>query len=110
MLSRKIVDILKECKKLGVYDKFYNTTEWRKTRKEALSRDKNECQRCKKLGRFTHGNHVHHVEEIKDNPLRCLDLTNLTTLCGECHNIIHDKSSLMTTLKPKDDFFVEERW
>lgn len=87
-------------------NKFYKTYKWVKKRKEALLRDNNECQECKKNGRYHKAECVHHIKELKKYPELALDINNLTSLCNRCHNLIHEKH--LSKAKPK--FINEEKW
>ncbi|PGS60624.1 HNH endonuclease, partial [Bacillus cereus] len=62
--------------------KFYKHRYWSKhIRLQALERDNNECQACKRLGEYRKGRNVHHIKELRDRP----DLANnLET--PQCHN------------------------
>lgn len=93
MINNDIMKLLKECKEADCFDAFYNKTIWRKIRKEAKERDRNECQMCKRKGLHEMGTEVHHIVEIKDNLNLALELSNLTTLCRACHNRVHNRVS-----------------
>lgn len=69
--------------------KFYKNKLWRKKRKAILERDNNECQMCKKAGRYSPAEVVHHIKHLKSNPALALMDSNLISLCGECHNVVH---------------------
>lgn len=108
-------DHIKQIKE-GNSQTFYMSYVWRKKRLKILDRDNWECQRCKKLGRVStvgikedgereEGLTVHHIKELKDYPELGLTNSNLTTLCFNCHNIIHDR---FEGKKPKID--IPERW
>ncbi|MFS0822163.1 HNH endonuclease [Bacillus sp. 1P02SD] len=96
---------------------FYNSTSWRKLRKQALRRDNYECQECKRQGlvhvdsekeegkRKSIELNVHHIMEIEDYPELALVLSNLETLCLHHHNVIHDK-----VFTPKEIKWDDERW
>lgn len=111
--------------------KFYQCPAWRKVRSQALTRDNNECRRCKALGKVTVGPrtpdptphrsaathadknkikslHVHHKKEVKDFPELALVLSNLETLCQECHNKEHDR--LKIKKRERKRFNNTERW
>ena len=61
---------------------FYKSKEWTDKRREALKRDKHECQRCN--GNFDKievitlktAEEVHHILGIKERPELCLQLSN----------------------------------
>ncbi|MFV1455172.1 HNH endonuclease [Bacillus mycoides] len=72
--------------------KFYKHRYWYKhIRLKALERDNNECQACKRLGKYSKGRNVHHIKELRDRPDLAYELSNLETLCIQCHNAEHKK-------------------
>ena len=92
---------------IGTPEKFYWTKEWRETRVLALRRDKNECQHCRKKGKYRRAECVHHIKEVKHVPRLALTLSNLISLCNQCHNIEHERVGPQNIEK-----FIanEERW
>lgn len=134
--------------------KFYQCKEWYGKdgiRQQALTRDNNECQECKRNGRVTsipmdgslntHTDthtqaqdsthldtlpitpgdptgegkrkrkdslHVHHKKEVKQFPELALVLSNVETLCKQCHNEHHDR--LKVQREKKKRFSNQERW
>lgn len=95
-------------------EKFYNSKEWRKLRKEVLAEYKGECQRCKKRGFYTKANTVHHVQYVKKHPRFALSKTytfqgkvyqNLIPLCHDCHEEVHGYRR-----KVNIQLLTEERW
>ena len=64
---------------------FYQSKAWRRTRLLVLQRDHYLCKHCLKRGRITRATEVHHIEELEEHPERALDLTNLVSLCWDCH-------------------------
>lgn len=58
-------------------------SEWRRTRELALDRDLGLCQECKRQGRLKVGTDVDHI--IPKSRGGTDDLSNLQTLCRECH-------------------------
>ncbi len=101
----------------GDTDVLYKTKEWQELRERILTRDHCECQRCnghndlgipiKKI-RLTKANTVHHIKEVKDRPELMLEEDNLISLCHECHDIVHDRTTHKFN-KPKPRL-TEERW
>jgi 5-methylcytosine-specific restriction endonuclease McrA len=73
----------------GDYAYFYNSRTWRRKRKEILSRDNKECQRCKAEGGFSKATCVHHIQHLRDRPDLALIDNNLIALCDSCHNKMH---------------------
>ena len=74
---------------------FYHSTLWLQVRAKALERDAGMCQDCMDLFRAglkvkpRRAIMVHHVISIEDRPDLALDLNNLRSLCGPCHNAKH---------------------
>lgn len=56
-------------------------------RQEAFKRDDWACQKCGAGVEATL--HVHHIKPCAEFPSEALDLSNLITLCKNCHNKIH---------------------
>lgn len=70
--------------------KFYNSAAWIKVRKLVLIRDHHCCVWCGDAG-----NEVDHIIELTqsniDDPLISINMRNLRTLCGNCHNRRHGR-------------------
>ena len=64
---------------------FYTSTPWLKTRAVALRRDNGLCQHCLRYGNVTLAEMVHHIIAIKVDWSLRLVLSNLISLCNECH-------------------------
>lgn len=62
--------------------------DWRRIRAQALERDRRQCQHCLKRGLVKRATDVHHIITIEDAPWLRLVLTNLISLCKECHSSI----------------------
>lgn len=58
--------------------------DWRRVRKQALNRDSYLCQAC--LPRVTPATDVDHILTVHTRPDLRLDLSNLQSLCKECHS------------------------
>lgn len=109
-MDKEFLSWLKKLIQEDNLDPFYNSKRWRKLSKEAKKRDKNECQMCKDKGLYKAAKQVHHIEEVKDNPMRALDITNLTSLCIECHNTLHNRQKKLNTSLNKLGNIFPERW
>lgn len=81
-------ELIKEIEK-GNTEVFYKDSRWLKKRKDILSRDRFECQLCKREGRVGKGECVHHIKHLKDRPDLALVDSNLVSLCYTCHNRVH---------------------
>ncbi len=88
--------------------KFYKSKEWRHKRKEILYRDNNECQKCKRAGRYSKAETVHHKRHLKKFPELALMDGNLESLCYQCHNEEHPEK--LQTEVTKKKLIIEERW
>ncbi len=99
-------------KYLKRYDKkFYKSSSWLSKRKEILDRDNNECQMCKEKRRYSAAQVVHHILHYQDYPELALTDSNLISLCGVCHNIVHpEKIERMKNKNQKNRIVNEERW
>lgn len=67
-----------------IYLTYIKSDKWKRKKAKVLDRDNHKCRVCGK------GNcllHVHHMtyDNFENEPL-----TDLVTLCPECHNIVHD--------------------
>lgn len=79
---------------------FYKTPEWRAIRLVVLATNP-YCVECLKLGLKTLATDVDHVTDIKDEPTRCLDISNLQGLCRPCHSTKTMKSNMFFAVNPK---------
>ena len=66
---------------------FYNTANWQRARQMAKQRDKYLCQECIREGKKPIGfaEEVHHIKPTNTYPELALDMSNLVSLCRECH-------------------------
>lgn len=83
------------------YDKRRGTTSergydgrWQRIRLQALQRDCYLCRPCYREGRTTVAVDVDHIIPIKAAPDKRLELSNLQSICRECHN---KKTSIEST-------------
>ena len=74
---------------------FYKTARWLSKRSKILRRDEYMCQQCKRYGKTTPATTVHHIIPLMwcllFNKALALAGINLTSLCEECHNKMHDR-------------------
>lgn len=90
---------------------FYNSPEWRKTRKEVLERDHYECQWCAAEGKLTNTKlEVDHIKELEYYPELALELDNLRTLCKFHHNQRHERFEFKSSKEKKKRLFREDEW
>ncbi len=64
---------------------FYQKGPWRRVRKLALQRDHYLCQACLKKKRFRTATEVHHIKPLEEYPELGFELSNLQSLCWDCH-------------------------
>lgn len=69
----------------------YHTKYWINIRSAVLTRDHNECQVCAEMGKVRQAEVVHHIKPVEDFPDRFDDLSNLVSLCRECHETLHGR-------------------
>ncbi len=97
----------------GKVMQFYKSPQWIDLRKQALMRDKHECQRCN--GKFcpaeqitlSEATEVHHIKGIKEYPELCLHLDNIVSLCHACHDHVEGRWVSNTSIKPQ---ITREMW
>lgn len=82
--------------------KFYGQLRWRKTRDRRLRLDEYLCQECKRYGKTTQANHVHHIYPIETHWELRFNTLNLVSLCGNCHNQMHNRVTNAITAKGKE--------
>jgi 5-methylcytosine-specific restriction enzyme A len=70
---------------------FYKTQRWKSKREKVLRRDEYACRECKRYGKFTNATTVHHMHPLSDRPDIRLESWNLLSLCGHCHDKMHDR-------------------
>lgn len=107
LMTPQLLDWLLSLLREGKVKEFYWTKEWRTIRKIRRRLDNNECQRCKRLGKYTAAEMVHHKEEVKHRPERALELANTECLCNSCHNKEHPEKLSRYTARKFDN---QERW
>lgn len=79
------------------YQDYLKTPEWQEIRREALRRAKNRCQICNSSDYL----HVHHrTYENKGDE----DLSDLTVLCSDCHQIFHQAGKIVHDLTDSNEY------
>lgn len=68
---------------------FYNSKEWKETRKYILKRDR---YTCRQPGCYRIAEEVHHIEELTPENINDINISlnpkNLIALCSDCHKAI----------------------
>lgn len=76
---------------------FYKSTKWEHKRSVVLRRDEYLCRECKRYGKTTPATTVHHIIPLTwcllYNVALALANINLVSLCGKCHDKMHDRAS-----------------
>lgn len=67
---------------------FYKSAAWERLRRAVLARDNYLCQRCLEHQRITPATTVDHIVPLSVAWERRLDMSNLRSLCGPCHNAV----------------------
>src|SRR5690606_41899955 len=67
---------------------FYKSAAWERLRRVVLARDNYLCQRCLEHQRITPATTVDHIVPLSVAWERRLDMSNLRSLCGPCHNAV----------------------
>jgi 5-methylcytosine-specific restriction enzyme A len=70
---------------------FYKTARWKSKREKILKRDEYQCQECKRYGKNKDATTVHHIQPLRNRPDLRLTTWNLVSLCGKCHEKMHDR-------------------
>jgi hypothetical protein len=73
--------------------RLYKTPEWRRLVSDVIRRDAGKCQRCgsgKTSGKTLH---AHHIAPWADAPSLRTEMTNLVTLCTQCHLWVHSRGN-----------------
>lgn len=82
-------------------ERFYASGAWKRARLKALRRDRWKCQDCLRRIRekqkrdsaysekIPDAQMVHHIKELETHPALALTLSNLVSLCNDCHNKRH---------------------
>lgn len=81
---------------------FYNSSVWKRKKKEILKIQNYECQRCKAKGQYRKARTVHHRKYLRQRPELALVDDNLEAICDECHYDEHHRR--------KPGFMNKERW
>lgn len=69
-------------------DRFYQSREWRKVRREVLKECNYMCEMCNQLHTVRLADAVHHIVKIREDWSKRLDIDNLLCVCDEHHKII----------------------
>ena len=101
MTNRKVTtEWIKQLIKSNNTYAFYQTKIWNVVKNLKIKREHNECERCRKIGKYSPCEAVHHKKYLRRNPELALDINNLECLCKNCHYKEHHKR----------DFINVERW
>ena len=114
MVSALLLSELLLLKESGEMTPFYAKNVWRQMAGFVRNFDRNECQICKKRGKYSRGFIVHHIKHLEDRPDLALSLFDeatgerqLITLCKKCHEEQHQAE--FSTAQTKEPTTLE-RW
>lgn len=115
----RLEDWIRDLYRQGRIYRFYKCDEWLRLRNLVLEQAHNECEECRKRGKYTRAKVVHHVNEVRDRPDLALSMwytdaqgerhRNLKALCMDCHEIEHERAYKGRQAK-KGEQLNEERW
>ena len=72
----------------------YHSKAWRNIREARLRIDEYTCQECKRYGKRVTATTVHHIQPVnKCREFLKYDTRNLISLCGDCHEAMHDRAT-----------------
>ena len=72
---------------------FLHSAKWKRKRDSILRRDDYTCQLCKRYGKMKSAHSVHHIFPWEFYPEYIYENWNLISLCKDCHNRMHDRTS-----------------
>lgn len=98
----------------GEVEKFYKDLYWRNLSRTIIKEQHNECQLCKKKGKYSRAVLTHHVKPLKDFPELAYERyqdadgkeLQLVALCQMCHEEEHDRCRF----RGSGGFTNPERW
>ena len=77
----------------------YHDSRWKRKRARILRRDGYMCRECKRYGKTTGADTIHHIYPVESySSLTYVDI-NLLSLCGKCHNGMHNRDDDTLTAK-----------
>ena len=76
-----------------IYNRFYNSPEWKHLRAYVFNRANGICEECKRNGIIKAGKEVHHKKPLDKWWELRLDADNCELLCADCHNQKHERVS-----------------
>lgn len=74
--------------------KMYARSVWKELIKSVFSRDEYKCLRCGALRSGSNKLHAHHIKPWAGNKKFRFSLSNIITVCRNCHNWIHSKANI----------------
>ena len=77
----------------GNMSAFYNEWSWRKLSAEIIKNGHNECEMCRRRGKYTPATLTHHVTPLRQAPELAYERSNLMPLCHDCHDMIHERGA-----------------
>lgn len=77
----------------------YKSKRWERKRAAILRRDEYLCQECKRYGKSTPAQTVHHINPVEERLALAFVDANLISLCNQCHNKMHDRTTGALTAK-----------
>lgn len=114
-MDMKTINEIKELIRLNRVDEFYNDKYWRHLSGSIIKEANNECELCKRRGRYARAELVHHVKPLRQFPMLAysryytdkngVQHKQLIALCRSCHEEQHPERH-----RASRSFTNEERW
>ncbi|MEN6571392.1 MAG: HNH endonuclease [Anaerolineaceae bacterium] len=74
--------------------RIYASSEWRSIIRQVYQRDGYRCVRCGATKKGYRSIQAHHIKPWAGNPEMRFDLSNIVTLCHDCHNWVHSNANV----------------
>lgn len=78
----------------------YATSEWKAFARKVSRRDRRVCARCQASPQGRKSVHIHHILPWAGYPALRMDLSNVVTLCRDCHDWIHSAENAAREFLP----------
>lgn len=119
-MTQKFLTWLRGLIAAGDVHPFYVTPEWRSLSADVIQDDRQECQICRKNGKFAGAVLVHHVMHVKRHPELALSRfyadadgvrrRNLISVCRACHETVCHPERMRRDAANRPTPVTEERW
>ncbi|MBS3885606.1 MAG: HNH endonuclease [Dethiobacter sp.] len=77
----------------------YKNPKWIRKRAVILRRDGYVCRECRRFGKTKEATTVHYILPAEERSDLAWENDNLLSLCGNCHDAMHDRNNNTLTVK-----------